>query len=386
MEAIRKAVGARTLTLFGISYGTELALAYARAYPRRVDRLILDSVVDPDESDPFGLAGFRAMGPSLPALCPDALPRPQRRPRRRPGGADREAARRTAARLLVRRARAPPARHAAPDRDRRPALRRRLQPGAARRRADGGARGARQRRRGADAAPAGRLRRLRVPSDPRDFSAARYAAVCEETPLPWPRGTGARRSLGGRPRRALALPGSAFAPFDAEVAYADEIDLCLRWPDPGRPPRAAGGAYPAVPTLLLQGEEDLRTPPEVSAHVATLIAGAQRVTAPGVGHAVIGDPSGCGRRQLLRFVAGEEVRARCPRVADRRPRDGRAAGLVRRARAGRAGSPGRRGEDGERRRRDARLPRLRALSRAERRTGAAVACAAARIATGGGCR
>ncbi len=71
MEAIRQAVGARKLTLFGISYGTELALAYARAYPGRVDRLILDSVVDPDENDPFGLAGFRAMGPSLASLCPD---------------------------------------------------------------------------------------------------------------------------------------------------------------------------------------------------------------------------------------------------------------------------------------------------------------------------
>src|SRR5215218_385569 len=71
MEAIRRAVGARSLTLFGISYGTELALAYARAYPGRVDRLILDSVVDPDEGDPFGLAGFRAMGPSLASLCPD---------------------------------------------------------------------------------------------------------------------------------------------------------------------------------------------------------------------------------------------------------------------------------------------------------------------------
>ena len=33
MEAIRKAAGAEKLTLFGISYGTELALAYARAYP-----------------------------------------------------------------------------------------------------------------------------------------------------------------------------------------------------------------------------------------------------------------------------------------------------------------------------------------------------------------
>ena len=31
MEAIRQALGVDKLTLFGISYGTELALAYARA-------------------------------------------------------------------------------------------------------------------------------------------------------------------------------------------------------------------------------------------------------------------------------------------------------------------------------------------------------------------
>ena len=205
-----------------------------------------------------------------------------------------------------------------------------------------------------------------LPSDPRDFSAARYAAVCEETPLPWPRGTPLADRFAVARDRALALPGSAFAPFDAEVAYADEIDLCLRWPDPGQPPRALGGAYPVVPTLILQGQEDLRTPPEVSAHVATLIAGTQRVTVPGVGHAIIGaDSSGCGRRQLLRFVAGERGALELPARADRRARDGRAAGLVRRAGAcGRALRA--RGEDGERGRRDARLPRLRALSRAER--------------------
>ena len=97
-----------------------------------------------------------------------------------------------------------------------------------------------------DAAPMLRLlaasRAFSVPFDPRDFSAARYAAVCEETPLPWPRGT----PLADRERvareRALALPASAFAPFDAEIAYADEIDLCLRWPDPGS--RRARSAAP----------------------------------------------------------------------------------------------------------------------------------------------
>jgi pimeloyl-ACP methyl ester carboxylesterase len=315
MEAIRRAVGAPKLTLFGISYGTKLALAYARAYPDRVERLILDSVVDPDESDPFGLAGFRAMGPSLASLCPEGCRGISRDP-----GADLTA--------LTAKLRAAPLRGAWYDRrgrrrsgtlrptaiadllydaDYNPAFRAGV-PMAVRAALEHD-----------DAAPLLRLlaasRSYALPSRPRDFSAARYATVCEETPLPWPRGTPLEGRFGVARERALALPGSAFAPFDAEVAYADEIDLCLRWPDPGRPPQAAGGAYPAVPALLLQGQEDLRTPPEVSAHVATLIPGARRVVVPGVGHAIVGaDPSGCGRRQLLRFTAGRAVRERCPRV------------------------------------------------------------------------
>jgi len=322
MEAIRRAVGARSLTLFGISYGTELALAYARAYPGRVDRLILDSVVDPDESDPFGLAGFRAMGPSLASLCPDRCRGVSADP-----GADLTA--------LTARLRAAPLRgswfdrrgrrHAGAlrptaladllyDADYNPAFRAAVPMGV--RAALGG-----------DAAPLLRLlaaaRPYSAPSPPRYFSAARYAAVCEETPLPWPRGTPLAQRFAVARERALALPPAAFAPFDAEVAYADEIDLCLRWPDPGQPPRLAGGAYPDVPVLILQGQEDVRTPPEVSEHVASLLPRAQRVVLPGVGHAIIGaDPTGCGRWQVLRFVAGRAVRPRCPRVPTEVPPTG----------------------------------------------------------------
>ena len=72
MEAIRAALGLERMTLFGISYGTTLALAYARAHPDRVERMVLDSVADPDDADPFGLAGFRAMPATLRALCPAA--------------------------------------------------------------------------------------------------------------------------------------------------------------------------------------------------------------------------------------------------------------------------------------------------------------------------
>jgi pimeloyl-ACP methyl ester carboxylesterase len=70
LEAVRVAVGADRVVLYGVSYGTKLALAYARAHPERVERLILDSVVDPDDTDPFALDAYRAIAPSLRALCP----------------------------------------------------------------------------------------------------------------------------------------------------------------------------------------------------------------------------------------------------------------------------------------------------------------------------
>ncbi|WP_283134275.1 alpha/beta hydrolase [Rhizohabitans arisaemae] len=47
MDAIRAALGEEKISYFGYSYGTYLGAAYATAYPRRIFRLVLDSVVDP---------------------------------------------------------------------------------------------------------------------------------------------------------------------------------------------------------------------------------------------------------------------------------------------------------------------------------------------------
>jgi pimeloyl-ACP methyl ester carboxylesterase len=44
MEAVRHALGVDRIALFGLSYGTKQALAYARAHPKNVDRMLLDSV------------------------------------------------------------------------------------------------------------------------------------------------------------------------------------------------------------------------------------------------------------------------------------------------------------------------------------------------------
>jgi pimeloyl-ACP methyl ester carboxylesterase len=315
LEAIRVALGVDKLTLFGISYGTELALAYARAHPDHVERLILDSVVDPDDRDPFGLAGFRAMGPSLSGLCPARcrgvsadpigdLARLAARVRdrrlrgvaydRRARGHRREVGQTALADLLY-------------DSDYNPPLRAAV-PAAVRAALHG------------DSAPLVRLvaegDKLAALPSPQSFSSARYATVCEETPLPWDATTPIGDRLAEARRRAAAVGAAAFAPFDLRTASADEIGLCLRWPGvpSGRVP-APEAPYPAVPTLILQGGEDLRTPPEGSADVASKIPGAQRVVVPGVGHAVVGgDPSGCGVRAIERFVGDKPSRGDCPRV------------------------------------------------------------------------
>ena len=211
LEAIRAELGVERLTLFGISYGTELALAYARAHPDRVDRLILDSVVDPDDRDPFGLAGFRAMGPSLAGLCPGGC----RGISRAPIGLVAKLAARLRAHALRgssfdRRGR----RHAQRigptaiadllfDSDYNPPLRAAV-PAAVKAALRG------------DPAPLARLvaegNGLAELPSPKSFSSARYATVCEETPLPWDASTPLADRLGEARRRAAEVGAAAFFP------------------------------------------------------------------------------------------------------------------------------------------------------------------------------
>lgn len=66
---MRHALGVDRIALFGLSYGTKQALAYAAAHPEHVDRLLLDSTVLPDGPDPLGLASLRAIPTALDSIC-----------------------------------------------------------------------------------------------------------------------------------------------------------------------------------------------------------------------------------------------------------------------------------------------------------------------------
>ncbi|WLW54168.1 alpha/beta hydrolase [Streptomyces sp. YU58] len=47
LDSIRKALGVQKINYFGYSYGTYLGSVYAKLFPQRVRRLVLDSIVDP---------------------------------------------------------------------------------------------------------------------------------------------------------------------------------------------------------------------------------------------------------------------------------------------------------------------------------------------------
>jgi pimeloyl-ACP methyl ester carboxylesterase len=52
MDAVRAALGEEKVSYIGYSYGTYLGAVYTQMFPARVDRLVMDSVVDPDGYGP----------------------------------------------------------------------------------------------------------------------------------------------------------------------------------------------------------------------------------------------------------------------------------------------------------------------------------------------
>ncbi|MDX6431624.1 MAG: hypothetical protein QOE54_3990 [Streptosporangiaceae bacterium] len=71
-DALRRALGAQRMTLDGVSYGSFTAARYAVAYPDRVNRLVLDSVlphVDPQRDHALYLTGLRAPKRVLREAC-----------------------------------------------------------------------------------------------------------------------------------------------------------------------------------------------------------------------------------------------------------------------------------------------------------------------------
>ena len=131
---------------------------------------------------------------------------------------------------------------------------------------------------------------------------------CEETLFPWQRSATTVTRLAEALGALRALPGADFYPFDSTAALANSlVPICASWPD-ASPAPAAPVALPNVPTLILSGGQDLRTPTSGARAVASLIPDAQVLVAPYTGHSVLGsDFSGCAQAAVGAFFAGTPV-------------------------------------------------------------------------------
>jgi pimeloyl-ACP methyl ester carboxylesterase len=317
IEALRVALGLDKIAIYGTSYGVKVALGYALTYPANVERLVLDSVLEVDGPDPLYLPTLEAIPRVLRSLCRsgcgsftadplDDLARLVRRMGARDlrGQVVDPHGRRRPARLsrgelflmLI-----------AGDFD--PALRAAL-PGAVRAALDG------------DTMPLLRLGRRSFsvegePPPPRLLSTALFTATtCEEMRFPWARAAPPDPVQRQRDAAAAAalIPDTAFFPFDrASLLDNDLLQLCDRWPAFPVEPAFGPGPMPDVPVLLLEGEDDLRTPVEGARRVAAQFPRAKLVVAPATGHSVLGsDASGCAERAFAHFFRNQPVSTACP--------------------------------------------------------------------------
>jgi pimeloyl-ACP methyl ester carboxylesterase len=314
LEAVRQTLGFDRVGLFGVSYGTKLAMAYALAHPDHVERLLLDSVLPPELPDPFSANVLRTLPATLAAFCSDGGCRVATKDF---GGDVAAVANKLAAKPLQGKV---------------------LEPGGATtpQRLDGLSllsivldadlnqglaaelpavmRAARL----GNAQPLLRLAHIHDAtsvSPSQELSSALYAAtVCRDGPFPWQPDT----PVGDRPAMLAAavnaLPAGALGPFGSWATRFGNADFCLGWPTPSGGAALGAGPLPNVPVLAVSGGFDMRTPTAGAVAVVSRFPQGHLLVVPGVGHSVVtADPSACAAQAVRTWIQGGAVPGKCPR-------------------------------------------------------------------------
>jgi pimeloyl-ACP methyl ester carboxylesterase len=284
LELLRRSLGQRTWAVDGTSYGTFVGARYALAHPKRVSRLVLDSVVPHDRFEPFLTAPLRATARVLRQLCAAE-------------GCSWDPARELAAEVRTQRngvqlhealtvyGIVDPSYtgflgylHAAATGER-AELDSFLATWA-------------QAQRGTHAA---------------DTSAGLHAATaCIDGRWPWGTSDTAESARRKRYRAAAeALPEKAVWPYDRATAAGIGWNLtCFWWPPTPTPPLARGKLR--VPALLLSGANDLSTPVEWARREQQMAPRSRLVILEGAGHGSHLRASGNeGTKTVIAFLRGE---------------------------------------------------------------------------------
>ncbi len=316
IEAIRVAGGYEKLVLYGTSYGTKVAERYAQQYPSHVEALVLDSVVPPNGPEPLNRPTFAAVPRVLRQICAaracagltsnpvadlaHVLARMSKGPLRGRAIGGHGAAHTVAVSadelfgvLLAG--------------DFSPLLRSEFVTAVA-----AGARG--------DTAPLARLisAGANAEGETEDFdSPLYYATTCEEQDFPWSRAADPAARLAQATAAARALPASTFAPFTAANALeVSDFEGCAHWPFTAPAPPVDEAPLPNVPTLILSGADDLRTPTSGAREVAAQIPDSHLLVVPYTGHSVLTDePTQCASEALQALFAATPVKPCAPAPA-----------------------------------------------------------------------
>jgi pimeloyl-ACP methyl ester carboxylesterase len=318
LEAVRAALGLGRIGLYGVSYGTKLALAYALAHPANVDRIALDSVVLPTSTDAFDRNVLQEMPATLKSFCDGGIC----------SAATPDFAGDVA--KLANRLQAHPIRGKviAPDGSLRALhmngedlisliISADLSPGLAAE-APAAVRAALL----GNPRPLLRLHDLDLRSNEysaEDLSWGLYAATnCADGHFPWSPDTppAARRSI--MDATVAGLPAGSFGPFGNWAARIGNAFFCELWPSPAGNTPLGPGPLPDVPVLAVNGGFDMRTPTANAAAVISQFPHGQLVVVPGVGHSVAtADFSNCAPDAFRLWILGtlpSFARATCPRL------------------------------------------------------------------------
>jgi pimeloyl-ACP methyl ester carboxylesterase len=313
LDRVLVAFGVQKVVLYGVSYGAKVAVQYAATHPDRVTRIVLDSPVLPEGRDALGGSTLTAAARVLRATCAGGrcrgvTPDPAvdlRRLITQWGG------RRALGPLVSSRGHVGTRPISGTDLlnvilaedfefGSRAAI-----PGPLRAAVQG------------DLAPLTRLvhdalgRIAGAGVSPHNSAATNLATLCSETAMPWATAAspGQRRmQAAGRARALLSHP---HAVFDTRVVLETFlIRVCAGWPSTIS--AVARIHPPDIPTLIISGEQDVRTPIEDARSLAARLPRAQLVPVAGAGHSVVGtDVSGCALRAVLVFLEGRPARKSC---------------------------------------------------------------------------
>jgi pimeloyl-ACP methyl ester carboxylesterase len=310
IESIRLALGVDKVAIFGVSYGSKQAVAYALAHPDHVERLLLDSEVLPDR-DPLGTESLRTIVGSIDGICSfNACPGVAGGA----GGRFAELANRFQASPLTATTRFAPTLGPFPETiggltmlslafesDLASAISSQL-PAAI----DAASAG--------DPVPLERLIYLDAVSNVSqqgDVNVALFLATnCGDGPFPWQPSDTPEARLAALDAAVSALPPESFGPFGPWAAGLSNAAGCLDWPSPSGGVALGPGPLPDVPVLVLAGSRDIRTPASGASAIAARFPQGHVVVVPGAGHSVL-NHSDCAAAAVRTWLNGGVPAATC---------------------------------------------------------------------------